>query len=106
MSVTWPYLAGLNYQKYGPTAGSPSTSIFYTPTNLTIAGNVASFDVTDGALGDSDLLADGTIIDPSGPILTILEVPTVNARNLALLALLMLLAATAVGYRTRWSGRR
>jgi len=32
-----------------------------------LAGNTISFSVTDGGMGDRDGVADGTIIDPSGP---------------------------------------
>ena len=69
VSITWPNLIGLAYQKYGPTPGSPVSSVFYTPANLAISGNTASFDVTDGGLGDGDLVANGVIVDHSGPVL-------------------------------------
>ncbi|MDS4060354.1 MAG: IPTL-CTERM sorting domain-containing protein, partial [Candidatus Contendobacter sp.] len=33
----------------------------------TLAGNTATFTITDGGLGDDDLVADGDIVDQGGP---------------------------------------
>ncbi len=92
VSVTWPTLAGLGYLKFGPTPTSPTTSVYYVPANLAVSGNTASFDVTDGGLGDNDLLANGVIADPSGPVLLAIQaaplpVPTLNTAALAMLLL-------------------
>lgn len=69
VSVTFPSLAGLTLKKYGPTPSSGGQSVFYTPTNLVISGNTATYSVTDGALGDDDLTLNGSIIDPVVPVL-------------------------------------
>ena len=101
-SITWPNLIGLAYQKYGPTPGSPVSSVFYTPANLAISGNTASFDVTDGGLGDGDLVANGVIVDPSGPVLLATEstpVPTLGAEGLGLLLLAICLIAGGLSRR-------
>ena len=72
------------------------SSVFFTPANLAISGNTASFDVTDGGLGDGDLVANGVIVDPSGPVLLAIEstpVPTLGAERLGLLLLAICLIA-------------
>ncbi len=96
LSVTWPSLAGMSYLKFGPVPGNPSPR-YFVPANLSIVGNTASFDVTDGALGDSDGLADGTINDPSGPVAFNVSpsqpVPTLHDLSLVLLTMLLLAAA-------------
>ncbi len=69
MSVTWPSLAGASYYKFGPVKGSNGANAWYQPANLTINGNTATFDVTDGDTGDGDLTINGTIDDPNGPVI-------------------------------------
>ncbi len=94
ISITWPSLTGSLYTKYGKTAASNGASVFFTPSNLTILSNMASFDVTDGGLGDDDLLSNGEIVDPSGPILLAAPEPVAAipaANEIALVALLALL---------------
>ncbi|MCP4249963.1 MAG: hypothetical protein GY778_23220, partial [bacterium] len=56
---------GTQYWKYGPTPADPAPHWYVLP--ATIAGNVISYSITDGELGDHDLTADGVIVDPSGP---------------------------------------
>jgi trimeric autotransporter adhesin len=104
VSVTWPSLTTL-YTKYGKTPSSPMVDRFYQPTNLSLSGNVASFDVTDGGLGDDDLAANGVIIDPNGPVLVLAgeqppTVPTLSEGLLLLLAL-SLLGWAALRFRQR-----
>jgi hypothetical protein len=95
VTVAWPSsIAGLYYVKYGPTPAIPNTSQFYQPAALAYSGNTVSFDVTDGGLGDDDLLANGAVLDPSGPLRLNLSdavpVPTLNpALTAMLLALLV-----------------
>lgn len=104
LSVTWPSLTG-NYSKYGKTPSSSGASVFYQPANVTTSGNTVSFDVTDGGLGDDDLLADGTINDPSGPLAVtvgatqVVPVPTLSELAIGFLGLLM--AAAAFSNRRR-----
>jgi hypothetical protein len=52
-----------------------------------IAGNTATFSITDGGAGDSNGLADGTITDPNGPAAA--AVPTLPQWALILLGLLL-----------------
>jgi hypothetical protein len=111
VTVNWPAsLAGMTYTKYGKTAASGGNNNFYTPSNLVISGNTASFDVTDGGLGDDDLTANGTIIDPTGPVLLDnsppLQVPTVNQWGLLLLALSLLGLGGLAGLSQGRQGRR
>jgi alpha-tubulin suppressor-like RCC1 family protein/Leucine-rich repeat (LRR) protein len=68
MSITWPSLAGMTYYKYGPINVSSGNSVWYQPDNLVITGNTANYDITDGFNGDDDLLINGEIVDPSGPV--------------------------------------
>ncbi len=93
VTVTWPAsLAATNYVKYGRAAQTPlAADGVYVPQNLVISGNSASFDVTDGGWGDNDLVQNGEIVDPSGPIRAAAEavatpVPTLNAWMLWVLA--------------------
>jgi hypothetical protein len=67
VTITWPSAlpAGTQYWKYGPTPGDATPHWYVLP--VAIAGNVTTFSITDGALGDDDLLANGTIVDQGGP---------------------------------------
>ncbi len=109
MSVTWPSLAGFSYMKYGPAnAYAKDLSVFYIPRNLAVRGLTASFDVTDGQVGDDDLAANGVIVDPSGPVrLPDVAVPTLDEWMLALLGLLLatLAAISLRGARRGRAGR-
>jgi hypothetical protein len=94
VTVAWPSpIAGLYYVKYGPMPTSPNTSQFYQPAALTFSGNTVSFDVTDGRLGDDDLLVNGEVLDPSGPLRLDLShaepVPTLGSPLIALLLVLL-----------------
>jgi hypothetical protein len=67
-TVTYPNPSlppGTQYWKFGPTAGDPSNHWYVLP--ATLAGNTATFTITDGGLGDDDLVADGDIVDQGGP---------------------------------------
>jgi DNA-binding beta-propeller fold protein YncE len=66
-TVTYPapLPAGTQYWKYGPTPGN--TAPHWYVLSATIAGNVATFTIADGGLGDDDLVANGTIVDQGGP---------------------------------------
>ncbi|MDG4550404.1 MAG: IPTL-CTERM sorting domain-containing protein [Candidatus Contendobacter sp.] len=67
LTVTYPSAlpAGTVYWKYGPTPGNASPHWY--PMSATIAGNTATFNITDGGLGDDDLTVNGTIVDQGGP---------------------------------------
>jgi hypothetical protein len=98
-TITYPSAlgAGTQYWKYGPTAAAPTPHWYVLP--ATIAGNTATFSITDGGLGDDDLAANGTVVDQGGPGTppeALRQVPTLSEWALMLLALLM---ATLAGAR-------
>lgn len=91
---------GAQYWKYGPTPGTPAPHWYVLP--ATIVGNTATFTITDGGLGDDDLVANGTIVDQGGPA-TVGEpaaIPVLDMRGLIMLALMMLGAAFMVRRRS------
>jgi hypothetical protein len=100
-TVTYPapLPGGTQYFKYGPTPGNPTAHWYVLP--ATIAGNVATFTITDGALGDDDLASNGTIVDQGGPGGPVggaggaLPVPTLSEWMMALLAGLLAVAGFA-----------
>jgi hypothetical protein len=53
------------YWKYGPTPGNATPHWYTIP--ATTSGNTVTFTITDGGLGDDDLVANGTIVDQGGP---------------------------------------
>jgi YVTN family beta-propeller protein len=67
IAVTYPspIPAGAAYYKFGPTPSDASPHWYVLPG--TLAGNTATFTITDGALGDDDLAANGSIVDQGGP---------------------------------------
>ena len=88
---------GTVYWKFGPTPGDGTPHWYELP--VSIAGNVVSFSITDGGLGDHDGAADGFIDDPGGPgapQANVVEIPTLDPRALGLLGGLLALAALAV----------
>ncbi|WP_440106338.1 beta strand repeat-containing protein [Acidovorax sp. BL-A-41-H1] len=66
-TITYPTgLPGnVQYWKYGPTPTNAAPH-WYT-LGAGIAGSVVTFSITDGALGDDNLAADGQVIDAGGP---------------------------------------
>lgn len=80
--------------KYGPTPGDPTTHWYELPG--TIVGDVVTFSITDGELGDSDLIADGTIMDPGGPgvmamPVEIIPIPVLMPWGMVVLVMLLVL---------------
>ncbi len=69
LQFTITYPSGLpgnvQYWKYGPTPTNPAPH-WYTLT-AGLGGTTATFSITDGALGDDNLAADGQVIDAGGP---------------------------------------
>ncbi len=58
--------------KYGPTSDN-TTPHRYVLDSAVISGNTVRFTIVDGALGDDDLVANGSVTDPEGlspPFLT------------------------------------
>jgi len=103
LTVTFPttFVASEQYWKYGPTPGNAAPH-WYTLTaatnNVSLAGNVATFTITDGSYGDDDLTVNGTIVDQGGPGVSAppaQAVPTPAMNPWTLLALAALLAVIA-----------
>lgn len=102
LTITYPTAlpAGTAYWKYGPTPGNPSHTWYEMPAN--IAGNTATFSITDGGLGDDDLIANGGIVDQGGPGAPgTADIPTLS--EWAMLLLLSLLLGFS-GWRLRRKG--
>ncbi|TDS84591.1 choice-of-anchor U domain-containing protein [Comamonas sp. JUb58] len=101
ITTEWPNLFGVsNYMKYGPTPTSRGRSLWYVPKNLKLEGNRVSFTITDGQLGDDDLVANGVIKDPGGPVIQSGPLPAdeqvVPVPGLGWLAVLMLSLLTGL----------
>jgi hypothetical protein len=99
VTVTFPtaFAPGAQYWKYGPTPPANPAN-WYTlspgvPNNLVLAGNTATFTITDGARGDDDLTVNGTIVDQGGPgvLADPVVVPTLGEWGAWILSALMLL---------------
>lgn len=99
-TITYPTVLppGTQYWKFGrtPGGGANDTPHWYVLPAV-ISGNTVTFSITDGGLGDDDLLADGTVVDPGGPgalaVHDATAVPTLNEWALALLSLLLFVFA-------------
>jgi hypothetical protein len=88
------------FWKYGPTTATPAAHWY--PMPAAISGNTVVVSITDGGLGDDDLLPNGSITDPAGVGLLLgagASIPTLGSPALALLALLL-------GAIALWSVRR
>ena len=88
---------GTQYWKYGPAPGNLVPHWYVMP-GSSVAGNTATFSITDGGFGDDDVTANGTIVDQGGPgfpagpggtAATTVEIPTLGEYALAMLALLL-----------------
>lgn len=111
VSVTWPDLRGMSgYLKYGQTPASRGRAIWYVPSNLRIQGNTVTYTIRDGGVGDDDLVANGTIRDPSGPAQgdigmddgsALRPIPGLAPWAVALLSCVLAWMAVA-GWRGRW----
>jgi hypothetical protein len=108
-TVTYPTTlpAGTQYWKYGPRPGIPTPAWYVLP--ATVAGNTATFSITDGGVGDDDVTANGFIVDqggpgvpPSGPVV-FHQTPTLSEWAMLLLALLMLVFSRRKPVPTRRS---
>lgn len=95
--------AGTVYWKYGPSpagfdcANAPACAEphwYRMPASqAVVSGNTVTLTITDGGVGDDDLLANGTIVDAGGPGVPlgggVAGVPTLSQWGLLLLGLLM-----------------
>ena len=101
ITVTYPnpIPPGAQYYKYGKEPGNLTNHYYTVP--ATISGNQVTFTITDGQIGDDDVTANGTIIDPGAigmmneGVSNVLPVPTLSQYALMALAVLMFLAAGA-----------
>lgn len=99
ITLTYPitFPSGAQYWKYGKTADNPAAH-WYQLKGAVISGNTVTFSVTDGGLGDHDLLANSVIKDPGGVAINkeapstgeVTAVPTLNTIGLWMLSLLVL----------------
>jgi hypothetical protein len=103
MTITYPQALppGTQFWKYGPRPGPIAAAWYVLP--ATIGSTAVTFSITDGQLGDDDLLVNGTIVDQGGPGTpgTPAGIPTLSPWAFALLGLL--LAAVALARIRRYS---
>ncbi len=103
-----PLPPGTAYWKYGPTPSDASPHWYALPAVVT--GNTVTFSITDGAMGDDDLAANGAIVDQGGPGVpgapAAAAVPTLSEWALMLLAALLPLSAMVSRGTSRASVRR
>jgi Cadherin-like beta sandwich domain len=110
--ATFPtaFAAAEQYYKYGPTPGTPAAHWYAlgATNSLTLAGNVATFTIADGGLGDDDLAVNGTIVDQGGPGVTaggtgvaVAATPTLSQWAQLLMIALLALAGMVAGRRVQ-----
>ncbi|WP_168797251.1 ExeM/NucH family extracellular endonuclease [Lampropedia aestuarii] len=108
LNLPGPVPANAQYWKWGPTAGNQTAHWYTIPFTRTGAQQI-QFQIQDGGLGDSDLEANGRIVDPGGlgvptaltpPIGNLTPVPVDGVWMLGLLAALMAIAG-ALGVRRK-----
>jgi len=94
MTITYPsgVPGGSAYWKFGPEPANPAPHWYMLP--ATLGTSTAVFSIRDGAQGDDDLAANGTLVDQGGPASPATggtaEIPTLSQWALLLLAALML----------------
>jgi hypothetical protein len=96
--------ANAEYWKYSPNGnGSPSGPGWYQiPLESNDGDNIIVIWLRDGGIGDTDGVANGWIIDPSGPAIPAEEVPVLTPIGLlALVSLLSAIAAVAIVRKRR-----
>ncbi|XAH23520.1 IPTL-CTERM sorting domain-containing protein [Xylophilus sp. GW821-FHT01B05] len=99
LTYSQPLPAGTQYWKFGPTAAN-TTPHWYAFPGAVISGNTVTLTIVDGGLGDDDLRANGTVVEPGGPALVAAAVgagataiPTLSEWGRLLLLALLSLAA-------------
>ena len=90
LDYTGPLPDSARYFKFGPSSVGGQNDWYPIP-SATIDEFSLTFSVTDGALGDNDLTANGTIVDPGGvgALGTVVGIPTLDLRGLGLLVLIL-----------------
>jgi hypothetical protein len=116
LSYPAPLPAGARYYKYGPVVAGGAPRWYSLPEG-TGAGMVEfaadrrslTLRIADGGSGDSDLAADGTIVDPGGvgvqAVAQAVPVPTLSQWGLALLALALGVVGWAFSGRNAFKPR-
>lgn len=96
ITVTYPkpIPTSARYYKYGKDAGNSTDHYYIIP--AIVNGNQVTFTITDGELGDNDLTANGSIVDPGAIGLeTPRPIPTLSQYALLVLALALLFIGVA-----------
>ncbi len=101
LTITYPHPLppGTQYWKYGPTPGQPAPHWYVLPASIN--GNVATFSITDGGLGDDDRIANGQIVDLGGPGASGRAIPAAGTVTLLLLALSLVAVSWWITRRRR-----
>jgi hypothetical protein len=86
--------AGAVYMKYGKTASSPTTDVWYQlpadRVNFSSDRMSVTLRLTDGGVGDHDLIANQVIQDPGGPaVISATQIPTLSEWAMIFMASLM-----------------
>jgi len=99
ITLTYPgnLPAGTVYEKYGPTPGNAVPHWYTLP--AVINANTVILTITDGGLGDDDLLANGSIVDQGGPAIPVGAIPTLSEYGLLLLVGMMGILGIALARR-------
>jgi len=106
VTVTWPgNVSGKAIWKYGPATAGAAVSTWFN-TGVTASGTTTVYSVTDGGVGEGNLLVDGVLIDPFGPVdvgdpaANMAAIPAMDDWALCLLAL-ALFAVSGMALRQR-----
>lgn len=98
-----PLPAGTVYWKYGPTQNN-ATPHWHAYPGAVISGATVTLNLTDGADGDADLLANSVIVDPGGPGIPdpqLRPIPTLSEWTMLLLIALTAFLTWLMAYRHR-----
>lgn len=93
LTLPTPQADDTRYYKFGATPDQPAGHWYTLPAH--VQGNQIRFDITDGGLGDDDLISNGAIVDDGGPALVGTGIPALGMWGQGVL--LAMLAAAALG---------
>lgn len=109
VTLSYPLVlpANTQYWKYGKQSAT-DTPHWYAFTGAVVSGNTITLPLVDGASGDDDATADGTITDPGGPALgpDATSIPSLSNTGALALALILGMSALTRLRPTRPMGRR
>lgn len=98
ITITYPAVLPPNtvYLKYGSTPGTVAAHWYTIP--ATIVGSTVTLTITDGDLGDNDLMVNSTIVDPGGvgvqsQFSGAVAIPTLSEWGVMMLSILLALGA-------------